>query len=89
MDWNITYAEGKGRALVADHAYRPGHVILEQEPYEAVLYDDQTSTRSHLTFKECDRSLRCGGCKQAWCVPADARIVKCMHAKTVKKACSK
>ena len=50
----------KGRHLVASRAFRPGELILEQQPYAAVLYDEHVPGRCDFCFAACERPLRCG-----------------------------
>lgn len=38
----VRYSPGKGRHLVAARAFAAGEVVLQQEPYAAVLSDEMT-----------------------------------------------
>jgi hypothetical protein len=40
----------RGRYLVADRVFRQGQAVLEQEPYRAVLLDEQVAGRCDHTF---------------------------------------
>ena len=49
MDFEIRHTRAKGRHIVTKGRHSFGQVILQQEPYAAVLYDDQ-QTRCQYSF---------------------------------------
>ncbi|PNW88146.1 hypothetical protein CHLRE_01g016450v5 [Chlamydomonas reinhardtii] len=56
----VRYSPGKGRHLVAARAFAAGEVVLQQEPYAAVLSDEMTPGVCDHCFRHCARPLRCG-----------------------------
>lgn len=55
----------KGRHLCAGDHVSAGHRILQEEAAAAVLYDDCVASRCHMSFREVQSLMRCGGCKFA------------------------
>jgi hypothetical protein len=51
----------KGRRLIACKPFQPGDVVLREEPYASVLYDDQMVTRCDCCLGPADSLLRCAG----------------------------
>ena len=57
-----------GRHLVASRQLSPGTLVLQQQPYAAVLYDDQVPLRCDYCFRSASGGqplLRCARSKQA------------------------
>lgn len=48
----------KGRRVIADKRFRPGDVVLRDQPYAAVLYDDQVARRCDCCLEAADNLLR-------------------------------
>lgn len=63
----VGYTPAKGRHLVCTKAFAAGSVVLRQQPYAAVLYDDAVPARCDYCFAVCEASppLRCGRSKFA------------------------
>ncbi len=57
----------RGRHLVAAVALQPGDVIVVQEPYAAVQYDEQQEVVCDYTFRHSAELLSCGACKLVRC----------------------
>lgn len=55
----------KGRHLCASDHVSAGVRILQEEAAAAVLYDDCAASRCHMSFRDVQSLLRCGGCKLA------------------------
>lgn len=49
MDFEIRHTPAKGRHIVTKGRHSFGKVVLQQEPYAAVLYDEQ-QTRCQYSF---------------------------------------
>eukprot|EP01045_Picozoa_sp_COSAG04_P003399 COSAG04_NODE_138_length_23662_cov_13.997029_5_plen_371_part_00 len=64
----LRHSAAKGRHLVATRPFRRGELVLEQEPYRAVLLDEHRATRCDRTFGEASAGaslLRCSRSKVA------------------------
>lgn len=71
----IAYNASKGRHIVATKAFAPGQLVLEQEPYAAVLYDEHVPGRCDHCFEVCETPLRCGRSRLArYCSREHQRI---------------
>lgn len=70
MSWLYREARStaRGRHLVAAAPLHPGDVILSQEPYAWVLYDDQLASMCDWTCRPSEALSRCSSCKLARCV---------------------
>jgi hypothetical protein len=55
----VEVREGRGRCLIAEHEFELGDEVVSQNPYEAVLDDDQVNIRCHYTFAMAEKLLRC------------------------------
>ena len=58
----------RGRHLVAAAPLQPGDVVLSQEPYAWVLYDDQSALMCDWTCRPAEALSRCSSCKIVRCV---------------------
>ncbi len=74
MTYTIQSLPDKGSGIVTTASLRWGDVILEQEPYAAVLYDAQTKESSHYSVYDDQIKERCHYSMEA----AEAR--KCVRA---------
>ena len=61
------YSPTKGNHLVAKKDIKLGDLILEEPPFEAVLYEEPVGRHDHYSFKHGERGelQRCGKCKFA------------------------
>ena len=66
-------SERRGRHLVATAALRAGDVVLEADPYVAVLLDQHRATRCDHTFAPGANLLRCSRSKAARYASRDAQ----------------
>lgn len=64
--WTIQHDRRRGRHLVAAQRCAAGQQIVSQEPYAAVLYDDQQPQICDHTMKPALELKRCAGCKLVW-----------------------
>lgn len=64
--WTIECDDRRGRHLVVVQRHGAGKQVLSQEPYAAVLYDDQQSQLCDHTTKAAPELKRCAGCKLVW-----------------------
>ena len=58
MTYKIERTADKGRCVTTTASLRWGDVVLEQEPYAAVLYDDQHK-RCHYSFAAAAEAGKC------------------------------
>ena len=66
--YSIAQSETLGRHLVAARDIQPGQVVVAQDPYVAVLYDEQVPTRCDYCFKTAQQGatlLRCSRSRHA------------------------
>ncbi len=61
--WSVENDAHRGRHLVARQRFAAGHTILSQEPYAAVLYDDQQELLCDHTMRPAPDLKRCANCK--------------------------
>ncbi len=54
----IVNVDGCGRCFQAAKDYRNGDIVLSEEPYEGVLYDDSAAYRCHHIFEETQQLQR-------------------------------
>jgi SET and MYND domain-containing protein len=54
-----------GRHLLAARDVQPATAVLTQQPYAAVLYDDQVTLRCDYCFRESNSLMRCARSKFA------------------------
>lgn len=63
--FSIQQSQQYGRHLVAACDIPAGRVVLQQEPYACVLYDEAAALRCDHCLSACERPLRCGKSKFA------------------------
>lgn len=66
--YSVAQSEALGRHLVAARDIQPGQVVVAQDPYVAVLYDEQVPARCDYCFKTAQQGatlLRCSRSRHA------------------------
>ncbi|KAG6556974.1 hypothetical protein Mapa_001390 [Marchantia paleacea] len=59
----ISVVNTKGRCLVANRDFRPGEIVLDQDPYSSVLDAESKSYRCDACFICSENLQRCSACK--------------------------
>lgn len=71
----VRYDAVKGRHLVATRPFAPGAIVLQQDPYVAVLLDERSPGYCDFCFRPCERPLRCSRSKLArYCCKEHQRL---------------